>query len=227
MIAFVKQLVCETRFVGGLDATDAHHAREEIQAWWFAIEKRKIAAGLNPNIPGRRGELGEVEIDEANGHPVAPGLIAKQILGIINYIEEQLNKHVYGYELNTKEKQWEDFVEIGIAVHEGLMNAFQHGAWSDPAEHVCVDIELLEEEECQIHLGVTIADPGEGFDPNAVPDARDDEGLQELTGRGNLLMNAFMKVMRNETGNVLRLEKVFNKKTEQSADTEQEAVIQG
>ncbi|HBN76552.1 MAG TPA: ATP-binding protein, partial [Planctomycetaceae bacterium] len=55
---------------------------------------------------------------------------------------------------------------------------------------------------------VVIADEGEGFVPEDVPDPTDDENLERPCGRGIMLMRAFMDTIEyNEVGNVLTIEK--------------------
>ena len=41
-------------------------------------------------------------------------------------------------------------------------------------------------------LSIRIADEGEGFDPAAVPDPGGEENLLKQSGRGVMMMNAFM-----------------------------------
>ena len=53
---------------------------------------------------------------------------------------------------------------------------------------------------------IAIRDEGKGFDPGSLPDPTDPENLIKASGRGLLLMRAFMDdVFHNETGNEVTL----------------------
>ena len=55
---------------------------------------------------------------------------------------------------------------------------------------------------------MTITDQGSGFDPAALPDPTTEENLQKPTGRGIMLMRAYMDEVRfNEKGNQVHLVK--------------------
>ena len=55
---------------------------------------------------------------------------------------------------------------------------------------------------------MTITDQGSGFDPNDVPDPTVEENLQKPTGRGIMLMRAYMDEVRfNEKGNQVHMVK--------------------
>ncbi len=57
-------------------------------------------------------------------------------------------------------------------------------------------------------VSVRILDQGEGFDPGAVPDPRDEDLLETPGGRGVLLIREVMSRVRyNESGNELTMEK--------------------
>jgi serine/threonine-protein kinase RsbW len=81
----------------------------------------------------------------------------------------------------------DDQYKIGLAVHEGVMNAFQYGNQQRRERKIHVIFELLEEK-----LVVHVVDQGAGFRIEDVPDPRDDENVLGDSGRGVLLMKAFM-----------------------------------
>jgi serine/threonine-protein kinase RsbW len=94
---------------------------------------------------------------------------------------------------------------IRLAVEEALMNAFKHGNKSDPTKKVwvrcLVDPQVVE---------VEIEDEGEGFDPTAVPDPTEQDNIEIPSGRGLMLMRAYMTAVRfSPQGNrvTLRYEK--------------------
>lgn len=76
---------------------------------------------------------------------------------------------------------------IGIAVRECMVNAVVHGNRYNARKKVQLHIARTAES-----LTITIADEGDGFDPDAVPDPRASENLLRFSGRGVMLMRAFM-----------------------------------
>jgi serine/threonine-protein kinase RsbW len=90
--------------------------------------------------------------------------------------------------------------DLQLALEEGLANAVKHGNQLDPAKQVKVECQLLD--DCIIR--VTIEDEGLGFNPDEVPDPTDFENLDKPSGRGIVLMRAFMdEVLYNDRGNQL------------------------
>jgi len=115
---------------------------------------------------------------------------------------------------------------VGVALEEALANAFCHG-------NLQIDSSLRDEDDeayglmirqrraqppyrdRKIHVDVlmlrdeavfTIRDEGEGFDPHSLPDPTDPANLEKASGRGVLLMRAFMdSVEYNELGNAVTL----------------------
>jgi serine/threonine-protein kinase RsbW len=81
----------------------------------------------------------------------------------------------------------DDQYKIGLALHEGVMNAFQYGNQQRRERKIHVIFELHEEK-----LVIHVVDQGAGFRLEDVPDPRDDENVLEDSGRGVLLMKAFM-----------------------------------
>lgn len=86
---------------------------------------------------------------------------------------------------------------LRLALEEAVINAFKHGHRSIPDKPVelrwTIDDAFAE---------ITIEDQGPGFDPCAVPDPTSQDRLELPTGRGIMLMNAYMsRVEYNERGN--------------------------
>jgi serine/threonine-protein kinase RsbW len=81
----------------------------------------------------------------------------------------------------------DDQYKIGLAVHEGVMNAFQYGNEKRRERKIYVVFELFDEK-----LVIRVTDQGTGFRLEDVPDPRDDENVLGESGRGVLLMKAFM-----------------------------------
>jgi serine/threonine-protein kinase RsbW len=84
---------------------------------------------------------------------------------------------------------------IKLAVEEALINAIKHGNQMDPAKHVRVEAKLTPE-----RAEITIEDEGCGFDRKGIPDPTADENLERCSGRGILLMEAYMDRVRWSRG---------------------------
>ena len=77
--------------------------------------------------------------------------------------------------------------QIGMAVRECMVNAVVHGNRYSKKKKVHLDVERSRES-----LAVIIGDEGEGFDLNSLPDPLSPENLMRQSGRGLLLVRAFM-----------------------------------
>lgn len=81
----------------------------------------------------------------------------------------------------------DDLHQLGMAVRESMVNAVVHGNRYNARKkvHVCVT-------KAPDRLIVVITDEGDGFDPNCVPNPLADENLLRQSGRGLLMMQAFV-----------------------------------
>ena len=77
--------------------------------------------------------------------------------------------------------------EIGISVRECMVNAVVHGNRYNARKKVHLRISRTEDA-----ITVVVGDEGEGFDPAAVPDPLEGENLLRGSGRGVMLMQAFL-----------------------------------
>jgi len=81
----------------------------------------------------------------------------------------------------------EDLHKIGMAVRECMVNAVVHGNRYNARKKVHLGIQTATD-----RMTVIIRDEGEGFDMNALPDPLAEENLLRQSGRGLLLIQAFM-----------------------------------
>lgn len=92
---------------------------------------------------------------------------------------------------------------VHLALEEALVNAIRHGNRSDAGKRVFV--------KCKVsprRFWVEICDEGAGFNPDEVPDPTDPDRIEIPSGRGIMLMRAFMsKVQYNDLGNCVVMEK--------------------
>jgi serine/threonine-protein kinase RsbW len=81
----------------------------------------------------------------------------------------------------------DEILNLGLAVREATINAIKHGNGLDPKKRVRVTFTFDDD-----GLEVAIRDRGKGFDPNSVADPTLPENLFQPSGRGVLLMKAFV-----------------------------------
>ena len=81
----------------------------------------------------------------------------------------------------------DDRLQFGMAVRECMVNAVVHGNGYNMGKVVHLEIERTEEQ-----LAVTIGDEGAGFDLASLPDPLAPENLMRQSGRGLLLIRAFV-----------------------------------
>jgi len=80
----------------------------------------------------------------------------------------------------------EDAIELSL--QEALANAVVHGAKEDPTKIV----ECIVACDSQRGILIIVRDPGEGFDPQAIPTCTVGENLYSNHGRGIFLINQLM-----------------------------------
>lgn len=96
-----------------------------------------------------------------------------------------------------------DRFAIKLALEEALANAIKHGNESDASKSVTVEWTAAAGE-----VRITVTDEGPGFTPDDVPDPTLDENLTKPSGRGVMLMRAYMdEVSFNDSGNRVTLVK--------------------
>lgn len=96
-----------------------------------------------------------------------------------------------------------DLFGVKLALEEALVNAIKHGNGLDPSKSVTVRAEIDD-----VRVVITVEDEGPGFDPSDVPDPTEDDNLDKPSGRGLMLMRAFMtNIEYNDKGNRVVLEK--------------------
>ena len=81
----------------------------------------------------------------------------------------------------------DDCLNVGLAVREAVINAICHGNGENP--DLKVNITLTADSR---GIRAKIRDHGAGFDPNRTPDPTEDSNLLLTSGRGLLLIRAFV-----------------------------------
>lgn len=86
---------------------------------------------------------------------------------------------------------------IKLALEEALTNAIKHGNENDPDKTLTI-LYTVDHDRAVI----MVRDQGTGFSPDDVPDPTADENLLRPSGRGLMLMHAYMtRVHFNDRGN--------------------------
>lgn len=95
---------------------------------------------------------------------------------------------------------------VRLALAEAIANAFKHGHKTVPAgTPIRFDYRVSGE-----RVEVSVEDQGPGFRPEDIPDPTLDENIEKASGRGLMLMRAYMtRVSHNAKGN--RLDMVYEK----------------
>ncbi len=95
------------------------------------------------------------------------------------------------------------FFAVKLALDEAVTNAIKHGNQLDPDKRVSVQAAVDAE-----GMWVEIRDQGPGFDRGVVPDPTAEENLDKCSGRGLLLIEAYMNnVSWSPDGRTIRMEK--------------------
>ncbi len=116
------------------------------------------------------------------------------VMGVQHRVARLLE--LLGYSVN-------DIFSVRLAVEEALVNAIKHGNRFDPSKIIRVTCSVGPE---KVHI--EIEDCGNGFCPDELPVPTTNENVGKSSGRGVLLMRAFMNhVEFNERGNRVIMEK--------------------
>src|SRR5271155_5216664 len=99
----------------------------------------------------------------------------------------------------------DDLMRIGMAVREGMVNAVAHGNRYNANKKVRFSVSHSDG-----LFTIVIADEGEGFDFDNLPDPLAPENLMRTSGRGIFLIRSFMddvQIVPSQTGTAIKLVK--------------------
>ncbi len=85
--------------------------------------------------------------------------------------------------------------KIGMAVREGIINAYQYGNRQQRGKKIFLNFELAPD-----RLIVEVLDQGTGFDLQQIPDPLAEENLLKTSGRGIFLIRCFMDELDVQRG---------------------------
>jgi serine/threonine-protein kinase RsbW len=96
----------------------------------------------------------------------------------------------------------ETYANVLTCLSEAVINAIVHGNKQDESKKVYLNLEVVERKR----LIFTIADEGEGFDYNNLPDPTAPENLENYSGRGVYIVKKLAdQCIFNAVGNELEL----------------------
>jgi len=113
-----------------------------------------------------------------------------------------------------------DIFGVRLSLEEAFLNGIKHGNKGGKQKIVTA----------RGHIGpertwVSIEDEGEGFNPSELPDPTDPKNLDKPSGRGIMLMCAFLSAVSfNERGNKLWIERTPSPEPEDGDSDEHKAV---
>lgn len=97
-----------------------------------------------------------------------------------------------------------DTFAIKLALEEAVTNAFRHGNRCDPSKKIVVRYQVTPE-----RVEIIVADEGEGFEPEKVPDPTHPRYIDRPHGRGIMLMQAYLDAVEfSDDGSSVRLVKL-------------------
>jgi len=134
----------------------------------------------------------------SHSQPLAHQVAIPSSLYAARHIEEQLLDvtEAFGY-------SEECAFAIRLALEEAIVNAHKHGNGGDPSKTITISYDINEQRAI-----IRVRDEGEGFEPAAVPDPTVSDRISLPTGRGVMLMRAYLdNVVYNQRGNEVQLVK--------------------
>ena len=112
--------------------------------------------------------------------------------------EDRLMAEASAYELDE-----EAIFALRLSLEEALSNAIRHGNKGDKNKKIQIRYHMNAE-----RIDIYVGDEGEGFDLKKVPDPTRKENLEIPSGRGIMLMQAYMNLVEyNKVGNEVHLVK--------------------
>jgi len=132
----------------------------------------------------------------ASETPVSRSIVIKSVPAAVSEVCKEVLS-----ELEAHGYSKEDIFAVHLALEEAFINALRHGNKMDPTKQIKVDFTVD-----QTKVELSVADEGNGFDPESIPDPRCGANIYKPEGRGLLLMRSYMDVVEyNERGNCVHM----------------------
>lgn len=108
--------------------------------------------------------------------------------------------------MEKHEYSMRDVFAMRLSLEEAITNAIKHGNGGDPTKSVTVVADVGDDK-----LRVVVQDEGEGFEPEDVPDPTSLEFIERPSGRGLMLMRAYLTFVEySDRGTKLTMERERN-----------------
>jgi serine/threonine-protein kinase RsbW len=139
--------------------------------------------------------INSIEMDKTNSLEIKEITINSSVENL-PFIEKEIEAVFDEFSLS-----FDLFGNVLIAVTEAVTNAISYGNRND----VTKQVKLLFENKGKF-LSVSVADEGQGFDYESLPDPTDPENIEKLEGRGIFLMKSLSdKLSFNEKGSKVEM----------------------
>ncbi len=100
----------------------------------------------------------------------------------VRAVQDQILQEVARFNFDTQ-----SHFAVKLALEEAIINAIKHGNRQDPKKKVHIDYTINAQQ-----LEIIVEDEGPGFSREGVPDPTLDENIEKCSGRGILLIEAYM-----------------------------------
>lgn len=108
--------------------------------------------------------------------------------------------------MEQHEYSMRDIFAMRLSLEEAITNAIRHGNKGADDKSVAIEAEVSDE-----RLRVVVQDEGEGFVPDEVPDPTTLEFIERPSGRGLMLMRAYLNFVEyTDGGRTLTMERDRN-----------------
>ena len=149
--------------------------------------------------------------------PVNRSIVIESRLSASVNVCKQILAELRDYNFNE-----DDIFAVHLALDEAFVDAVKHGNGKNPTKKVKIEYSVSSDK-----VEISIADEGHGFESESVADPRSGEGLYKYGGRGLLLMNSYMDIVKfNEPGNRVYMVRYKEKPDVTKGQSETEALSQ-
>jgi len=132
----------------------------------------------------------------ASGASISSSIVVESVPSAIVEVCREILSKLEEYSFSK-----EDVFAVHLALEEAFSNAITHGSKMDPGKEIRIDYSMDSDK-----IKISVADQGDGFKPESIPDPRFGKKLYEPYGRGLLLMQSYMDVVGfNEQGNIVHM----------------------
>ena len=153
-----------------------------------------VASSKTGGNNGTGGSSRHTEPSVASADPADSTMPLKFVIPSVRAAGRDLQKRLLD-EVHRLGYHSQAIFAINLALEEALANAINHGNRQDPKKHVRVWARIDADQ-----AEIIVEDEGPGFDRGGVPDPTQHENLEKCSGRGILLIEAYMNTVEYSNG---------------------------